>query len=449
MGRSGTPSAQGLSNFFGKGFAITAFDDAIYLGGEFGRLGDLDDGGYMGRWDGTEWRRVGEGLSDLIRAVVYLGDHVYVGGDFQNAGGIGDADYLARWDGERWHPVGTGAGPLNGVVTALTVSGSDLWVGGAFQNAGGLSNADGVAHWDGTEWNNAGTGIDNASVYRYPSALLVDGDDLYVGGSFDRVGGVEATARIARWDREAVVGWWRPGLRRRVRARSEGGWHLRGRLVPKRGRRPERRLPRAVGRIGLGAPRPSTRRRRLRPPVLRRSPLRWGQLQQRRRDRRNGLDRPMGRNGVERDGGPSLQRRVRPRTPLRRRRCWGSVRSGGVVNTARCAALRTEGLGYVSAWDGTKWRAVASGIGPGSLSNAGVYALALDSGRLAAGGEFATAGDGQSFRFATISDPSFSVAAETDRVADASLQLRAAPNPVSSATQLTVSIDQPASPSPG
>ena len=83
---------------------------------------------------------------------------------------------------------GTGDGALNDLVDAIVVSGDDLYVGGRFTNAAGIATADYIARWDGTAWSALGTdgaGGPALTSYGYGVfSLAVSGADLYVGGSF-------------------------------------------------------------------------------------------------------------------------------------------------------------------------------------------------------------------------------------------------------------------------
>jgi hypothetical protein len=104
---------------------------------------------------------------------------------------------LARWDGRTWAslpgPVGEG---VNNTVYALALRGDALYVGGAFDRAGGVA-ANGIARWNGTTWQPLGAGV-NGTV----RALLVSGADLYVAGQFTSAGDVVAH-NLARWNGSA------------------------------------------------------------------------------------------------------------------------------------------------------------------------------------------------------------------------------------------------------
>ena len=76
---------------------------------------------------------------------------------------------------------GPGVGDPNFTVYALAVSGDDIYVGGLMQNVGGIAKADGIARFNRAEnrWYALGDGI-AGEVY----SIAIDGDDVYVGGLF-------------------------------------------------------------------------------------------------------------------------------------------------------------------------------------------------------------------------------------------------------------------------
>ncbi|MCB8981451.1 MAG: hypothetical protein H6657_28940 [Ardenticatenaceae bacterium] len=162
-----------------------------------------------------DWGSVGEGGGAVdagVRDIVVSGTAVYVGGDFTDVANIPAADFVAKWDGANWSALGSNGaddGALGGSVYALLVDGSDLYVGGSFNNVNNngtvLETADYLAKWDGTNWsafgsNGAGDGALTATVY----ALGLSGANLYVGGSFTNVNNngvvVPEADYIARWD---------------------------------------------------------------------------------------------------------------------------------------------------------------------------------------------------------------------------------------------------------
>jgi trimeric autotransporter adhesin len=133
-------------------------------------------------------------MDNSVNTIVIGSDGIYAGGQFTSAGGT-NANRIARWDGANWQPLGSGTtNGFDSSVTAIAVSGSTVYAGGNFTTAGGLP-ASMVAKWNGTTWTNLGPGIQGNSVY----ALAVIGGRLYVGGQFNKAGGLNTT-NIACWD---------------------------------------------------------------------------------------------------------------------------------------------------------------------------------------------------------------------------------------------------------
>jgi trimeric autotransporter adhesin len=131
------------------------------------------------------------------------GNNLYVGGNFRSAGGTA-ANSIARWNGTSWSALtsgvttGTGAAERTGVVNAIAVDGQDVYVGGTFEFAGGvLTNS--VAKWNGTSWSALGAGTGRFNSYATVTTLATSGGSVYLGGDFERVGN-SLPRQIARWD---------------------------------------------------------------------------------------------------------------------------------------------------------------------------------------------------------------------------------------------------------
>ncbi|MEQ8315900.1 MAG: GC-type dockerin domain-anchored protein [Phycisphaerales bacterium] len=190
---------------------------ALYVAGEFFSAGGTS-ASMVARWDGQSWESLtsitGSQLTgDEVRALAVFDDGrgpaLFAGGDFFRAGGL-DASSLARWDGRAWRPV---TGPIgegvNGIVDCLVVhvddDGPALYVGGQFDRAGGVS-ASNVARWDGSEWSRLGPGFAagvDGRVLALESFDDGDGADLYVGGVFTSATGAAGVRSLGRWDGSA------------------------------------------------------------------------------------------------------------------------------------------------------------------------------------------------------------------------------------------------------
>jgi len=88
----------------------------------------------------------------------------------------------------------------------------DLYVGGSFNRAGGLV-ANGIAKWSNDAWNSLGAGVTGGSFYPTTVSALAIGSDgtVYVGGQFYLAGGIRST-NIARWTTNNTWSALGPGL---------------------------------------------------------------------------------------------------------------------------------------------------------------------------------------------------------------------------------------------
>ncbi|MEM8534612.1 MAG: hypothetical protein AAGF95_27460 [Chloroflexota bacterium] len=145
----------------------------------------------IARWDGRRWHAMGEGLSNPPSDILVKGTDVYVVGDFDSAGGKAIAG-IARWDtqSEEWFPVGNGSGPRDDIdsteVSAITAIGDDIYIGGEFVEVDGVQALN-LARWDGTAWTAVGDGLERQDTGNlgevFDLAATADGS-LVVGGSF-------------------------------------------------------------------------------------------------------------------------------------------------------------------------------------------------------------------------------------------------------------------------
>ena len=189
--------------------ALTAFDDgsgrALYATGEFTSTRDVLSRN-IARWNGQDWSRVGDGdgVDDVVRAFTTFddgdGEALFVGGSFTSAGGV-PLSLIGKWDGVSWSPLGLGVDDTQGDVLVLMGfddgTGPALYVGGEFQRAGGVAIRN-IAKWDGTQWLEVGGQMDR-SVRAFAVYDDGAGEALYAAGNLRTANGVPAN-HIARWD---------------------------------------------------------------------------------------------------------------------------------------------------------------------------------------------------------------------------------------------------------
>ncbi len=188
--------------------AIAVDGSNVYIGGRFDKAGDVDAYN-VARWNGTEWAGLDEGIGtnhegisyDSITTVYALAADegiLYVGGEFTVAGGL-QANRIARWDESvrSWSTIGGGLGgaPFGVRVRAIAIDGDKVYVGGTFPTAAGSIRVSNIALFDGTDWQPLGKGV-NGQV----NALAVGTDGtLYAGGEFSAAGNVDVS-NLAAWN---------------------------------------------------------------------------------------------------------------------------------------------------------------------------------------------------------------------------------------------------------
>lgn len=219
FGNSGVARWNGIgwsnlgSGFNGRVQSVAVLNNLVCATGSFTSIGGVSASGFAA-WNGSVWAAAGSGLSSGGVRLYATGTNVYVGGNFLTAGSI-IANGLALWDGTNWSSVGT-PGRMNGVsfiVRAIAAKGTNVYAGGSFTIAG-QTTANYIARFDGKHWHPLGTGITGSSTPNVStptiSAIAIDGDNVYVGGSFTSAGGVGVN-NIARWDGTNWHGMGNPG----------------------------------------------------------------------------------------------------------------------------------------------------------------------------------------------------------------------------------------------
>lgn len=213
----------------------------LYAGGQFS--------GLVRRWDGTEWRQVGDlpaagAGAGIVFALARLGDDLFAAGLFSGSSvyrwngtawadvsptgyeggdlviadfGTGPALYFGgskgpsdpavlRWNGSGWDPLAglTGqsyrlavlTGPDTPLATALASIGAGFIGGGPVD----------VAHWDGTTWTPIGT-VGGANNMESLYGARRQGGPLWMGGRLSEVN-LARVRELAVWDR---TDWAEPG----------------------------------------------------------------------------------------------------------------------------------------------------------------------------------------------------------------------------------------------
>jgi hypothetical protein len=87
-----------------------------------------------------------------------------------------------------------------GTMNAIELSGTDVYIGGSFIDVGGVQNAHKIAKWNGVSWSGLGDDgggdgwIQSGSV----EAIAISGSDIYIGGAFNA--SLRTASGIAKWN---------------------------------------------------------------------------------------------------------------------------------------------------------------------------------------------------------------------------------------------------------
>jgi len=186
--------------------ALARLEGELYAAGRF-RFASSNPQNSIARLVSGAWTELDAGIGDKnppeVFALAASDTSLYVGGRFLIAGTL-TAYNLAEWTGTAWRTIGkhsrtaSSASGVDGGVFAIVVHGDNVYIGGDFEHAGGVP-ARHVARWDAVEaqWSPLGSGVGGSSAF-VRSMEIVDGD-LYVGGIFDLAGGIPVSG-IARWN---------------------------------------------------------------------------------------------------------------------------------------------------------------------------------------------------------------------------------------------------------
>lgn len=183
----------------------------LFAGGSFTRSGSTEANRIV-RWDTTQrrWLSV-EPPAALapIRAMAFHKGTLYAAGSFeQEEPGLFNAvNRLAELTTEGWKLI---RGDIRGNIYSLASAGDELVIGGSFITSDEQITVN-IARWnDGTrEWNplTDGSGVASLNDVSFVTAILADGNAMYLGGQFT-VADTLIARNIARWDR--TTGQWSP-----------------------------------------------------------------------------------------------------------------------------------------------------------------------------------------------------------------------------------------------
>jgi hypothetical protein len=179
--------------------ALTVYNGELIAAGSFSSIGGVAANN-IARWDGTTWRPLAQGVSDSIQALEVHAGSLFVGGSFQTVGPGISSPGVARWNGSVWSAVSSSLS-TNATVYALRSFRNNLYAGGNFTSLGGV-NATSLAVWNNTSW--AAFGQPNGTVRDLDAftGLAITQDRLFIAGDFSTIN-AQSIGRFAIWNPSA------------------------------------------------------------------------------------------------------------------------------------------------------------------------------------------------------------------------------------------------------
>jgi hypothetical protein len=200
------------SNLTGRGSVFIEINSFIYNPNERG--GDFLTGAYVigGKfisangiicnniaktYDEINWISFGSGTNGTINCIAYDSkNNYYIGGEFTIVGGK-PIKYFAKWNGSGsyWESLNANINSpdyeYNSVSSIVVDSNDNIYIGGNFQYVGGVE-VNSIAKYDGNVWSGLGGGVYNFFFYSlyngYVGSIAFDSNNnLYAGGRFNYV----------------------------------------------------------------------------------------------------------------------------------------------------------------------------------------------------------------------------------------------------------------------
>lgn len=205
-----SPSQNRIFNHFSmianntiNAMAYDSVNNILYFGGAFTYLNGQTIN-RIGRWNlnTQQFSTLGSGVNGTVLSMTFSNQILYVGGSFTTATdsvSTKTVNRIALWNNSTsiWSALGSG---VNGNVRSIHISGNLIWLGGDFTTATdsvSTKTVNRLTKWNTSTsvWTALGTGLGNNSV----NTIYIQGNDVYVGGSFTTAGGSSAN-RVAKWN---------------------------------------------------------------------------------------------------------------------------------------------------------------------------------------------------------------------------------------------------------
>jgi len=186
--------------YIGNFYSFAKLNGKLFVGGDINNIGGVDVNN-VAAYNGQVWQPLRAGLDGTVNSMAVSGDVVYMGGSFErahyNASSYVESSRIVGWDDAdgSWISM-PGIGPLDDVY-ALGVYNGELYVGGRFDGINGVQTTLYVIRWTGTAWDTLAGAGPGGEVY---SLVAIDGG-LYIGGCFSTVN-ESSSLPLALWDGE-------------------------------------------------------------------------------------------------------------------------------------------------------------------------------------------------------------------------------------------------------
>lgn len=145
------------------------------------------------------WHALNEGVDGIIRTMVVHGDDLFIAGNFNSAGNI-ELTSIVRYNltSQTWHDVGDirSVSGFSGSIDAMAIHDNDLYIGGTFSEVNGMPvNSIVRYNIENDTWHDYTDVFSTAGSFTI-RALLVNEDELFVGGTFGSIYGNPSSAVV-------------------------------------------------------------------------------------------------------------------------------------------------------------------------------------------------------------------------------------------------------------
>lgn len=171
---------------------ITVYKNELYVGGRITDTFPVDTMRHICKWNGESWQMLGNGFSgggfnDIVDMQEFQGK-LYIAGNFSRNNGINPGNNLAVWTGEDWEEtidVLHTSLTYGGAIYCMQVYNDELYIGGSFNRVAGIP-ASNFAKFDGNEWC---TFLDEP-LNDIVTSMDVYNNELYIAGLLFEAGGI-------------------------------------------------------------------------------------------------------------------------------------------------------------------------------------------------------------------------------------------------------------------